>query len=392
MPARANPHLFVVAGEPSGDALGAPLIGALREMTGGGATFAGVGGPLMEAQGLATLFPFGDLAVMGFTEVVPRIPVILRRLAETAEAVRREKPDALVTIDSPGFSFRLARRLAGEGVPLIHYVAPSVWAWRPGRAKEVAGFLDHLLVLFPFEPPYFEAEGLPCTFVGHPVVERRLGDGPAFRTRHEIAAEAPLLCVLPGSRRSEADRLLPIFGETVAALAASRPALRLVVPTVPTVAGRVAAAVASWPGRPIVVHDQAGKWDAFAAATVALAASGTVALELGMAGLASVIAYKVSPLTAWLIRRSVRVRFANLVNLLLDDEVVPECLQEKCTVANLVARTARLLDDPVARREQKGKARTALQKLGLGGPPPSWRAAEAVLDVIGFEGNAHRGY
>jgi lipid-A-disaccharide synthase len=386
-PARRNPHLFLVAGEPSGDALGAPLIAALRELTGGGAGFAGVGGPLMAAQGFSSLFPFDDLAVMGLTEVVPRIPLILRRLGETADAVRRERPDVLVTIDSPGFSFRLAKRLVGQGVPLVHYVAPSVWAWRPGRARKIGAFLDHLLALFPFEPPYFEAVGLPCTFVGHPVVEKakRLGDGEVFRRCHGIPGDAPLLCVLPGSRHSELEPLLPIFREVVVRLAASRPALRLVVPTVAAVADRVSAEVQTWPGQPLAIRDEGEKWHAFAAATAALAASGTVALELGLAGLASVIAYKVSPLTAWLIRRTVRVRYANLVNILLDDEVVPECLQENCTPERLTAHVARLLDDAAARREQTTKAHTALARLGLGGPPPSRRAAEAILDVIGYE-------
>ncbi|WP_316976357.1 lipid-A-disaccharide synthase [Shumkonia mesophila] len=378
------PLVFLVAGEPSGDALGARLMAALKARTGGAVRFAGVGGEGMADQGLDSLFPMAELSVMGVAEVLPRLPRILRRLAETARAARRLRPAAVVTIDAPDFCFRLAKRLRGAGIPLIHYVAPSVWAWRPGRARKIAGFLDHLLALLPFEPPYFEREGLACTFVGHPVVESGadLGDGRRFRERHGIAAGAPLVCVLPGSRRSETARLLPVFAQAVAGLRANRPDLRAVVPVIGAVADEVARAAAGWPVPATVVHGRADKIDAFAAADVALAASGTVALELAMAETPAVIAYRVNPLTAWLARRLVRVPYANLVNLVLDRPAVPELIQEDCRPERLTAALDALFVDEAARRAQVEAGREALTRLGRGGPSPGERAAAVVLDVI----------
>jgi lipid-A-disaccharide synthase len=382
--ADAAPLIFLVAGEPSGDALGASLMVALKERTGGAVRFAGVGGEGMASQGLDSLFPMADLSVMGVAEVLPRLPRILRRLSETAREARRLRPAAVVTIDSPDFCFRLAKRLRGAGIPLIHYVAPSVWAWRPGRARKIAAFLDHLLALLPFEPPYFEREGLACTFVGHPVVESGvdLGDGRRFRERHGITADAPLICVLPGSRRSETSRLLPIFAQAVAGLRATRPDLAAVVPVIGAVADEVARATADWPVPTTVVHGRADKIDAFAAANVALAASGTVALELAMAETPTVIAYRVSPISAWLARRLVRVSYANLVNLVLDRPAVPELLQEDCRPERLTVALDALLADETAKRAQVEAGREALARLGRGGPSPGDRAAAAVLDVI----------
>ncbi|MDX9861038.1 MAG: lipid-A-disaccharide synthase [Rhodospirillales bacterium] len=380
----APPLIFLVAGEPSGDALGARLMAALKARTGGAVRFAGIGGEGMAVQGLDSLFPMGELSVMGLTEVLPRIPRILRRLGETTREVRRLQPAAVVTIDSPDFCFRLAKRLRGAGMPLIHYVAPSVWAWRPGRARKIAGFLDHLLALLPFEPPFFEREGLACTFVGHPVVDSGAdqGDGDAFRARHGIPVEAPLVCVLPGSRRSETSRLLPVFAQTVARLQEARPALQAVVPVIGAVADEVAGTVAGWTVPTTVVRVRAEKNDAFAAADVALAASGTVALELAMADLPAVIAYRISPPSAWLARRLVRVNYVSLVNLVLDRPVMPELLQEECRPERLAGVLATLLDDGGARRVQVEGGREALMRLGWGGPSPGDRAAAVVLDVI----------
>lgn len=379
-----GPLIFVIAGEPSGDLLAASLMAALKRLTGGQVRFAGVGGPRMAEEGLDSLFPMAELSVMGLIEVLPRLPNLFRRINQTVDAARAARPDAVVTIDSPGFTFRVAKRLKGDGFPLIHYVAPTVWAWKPGRARKIAQFLDHLLVLLPFEPPYFEREGLATTFVGHPVVERGAdqGDGPGFRARHGIEPDAPLLCVLPGSRRSETDRLLPVFADTVARLAADRPGLRCVVPTVATVAATVRAACAGWPVPVVVVEGEAEKFDAFAAADAALAASGTVALELACARTPTVVAYKVNPLTAWLVRRLIRVRFVTLVNLILDRAVVPEYLQDDCRPDILSASLGRLLDDKDAARAQTEQADEALSHLGRGGPSPGENAAKAVLAVI----------
>lgn len=382
-PPPEGPLVFLVAGEPSGDALGARLMAALKNKTQDKIRFAGVGGDAMAAEGLVSLFPMREIAVMGVLEVVPRLPNILARIGETAERAERLDPDAVVTIDSPDFNFRVARRLKGLGFPLIHYVAPTVWAWRRGRARKIAQFLDHLMVLLPFEPPYFKREGLACTFVGHPVLESGAGsgDGRAFRARHGITPEAPLLCVLPGSRRSETGELLAPLGEAVRRITRDIPGLRVVVPTLDTVADQVRAAVAQWPGA-LAVEGEGEKFDAFASADAALAASGTVSLELAMAGTPHAIAYKVNPATAWIARRLVRVRFVNLVNLVLERAAVPELLQEDCTAAKLAEAALRLLRDVSARAAQQDAFAEALRRLGRGEGNPSECAADVVLQTI----------
>lgn len=378
-----GPLIFLVAGEPSGDALGASLMKGLKTRR-KGLRFAGVGGELMAAEGLESLFPMQELSVMGLAEVLPRLPNLLKRIGQTAREAEGLRPDAVVTIDSPDFSFRVARKLEGKGIPLIHYVAPSVWAWRPGRAAKIAKFLDHLLTLLPFEPPYFEREGLSATFVGHPVVEGGAGKGDAERFRHEygIANDDKVLCLLPGSRMGEVKRLLPIFAEALQMIVTRYPNLHVVVPTVPSVEYEVQATVAHWPVLHTVVTDTDARWDAFAAADVALAASGTVSLELAMAGTPTVIAYKVNALTAWLAKKLLKIRWVSLVNLLRDGAVVPELLQESCTPERLAASVHVLLSDEVARRLQRNESRQALEMLGLDGPSPGLRAADAVLGVI----------
>jgi lipid-A-disaccharide synthase len=378
------PLIYLVAGEPSGDLLGAHLMRALRLETGHQVRFAGVGGEQMAEEGLGSLFPLADIAVIGLIEVLPKARTALRRVCETVDDIQRVRPAALVTIDSWGFAGRVAKRLkaAGSPTPRIHYVAPMVWAWRPGRARVLARLLDHLLCLLPNEPAYFEARGLGATHVGHAVIESgaERGDGPGFRRRHGIAPTASLLCLLPGSRPGEASRLLPVFEATVRRLEARHRGLRVVVPTVDTVAEQVGRAAAALGG--IVVRGQRDKYDAFAAADVALAASGTVALELALAGVPTVISYRLSPLTAAIARRLLRIRYVSLVNLVLDRPVAPEFLQERCRPDLLEEAVSALLLDPAAREAQRAAGREALRILGYGGPPPSARAARIVLDLI----------
>jgi len=380
----AGPLIFVVAGEPSGDVLGARLMAALKKESKGTVSFAGIGGARMEEQGIKSLFPMAELSVMGAAEVIPSLPRILSRIRETATAVLRLRPAALVTIDSPDFSFRVSQRLKATGIQLIHYVAPSVWAWRPGRARKIAGFLDHLLTLLPFEPPYFEAEGLASTFVGHPVVESGAdtGNGADFRRRHGIKKEETLIAVLPGSRVGEISRLHRIFGDALFLLAKKHGDFRVVVPTVDTVAGMVRDACAQWSVPTLIVQGETEKYDAFAAADIALAASGTVALELAMAKTPAVVTYRINPITAWVVRRMIKVRFVHLVNIILDREVVPEFLQESCRPDFLAAALEDLLMDDSRRRRQIEGYGEALKKLGYGGPSPASRAAKAVLQAI----------
>ncbi|HJN03516.1 MAG TPA: lipid-A-disaccharide synthase [Alphaproteobacteria bacterium] len=378
-------RFMLVAGEPSGDALGAGLMAALKDSAPGAIEFSGVGGPLMAAEGLQSLFPMQDITVMGLAEVLPRLRLIMGHLRRTTDFAARTRPDVVVTIDSPGFNFRLARRLHPKGLRLVHYVAPTVWAWKPGRARRIAPLFEHLLALLPFEPPYFEVEGLACTFVGHPVagIAAEPGAGAAFRARHGIGAEVPVVCVLPGSRHSEVSRLLPVFGDAVRELCRGRPPLRVVVPAVEAMAAEINRAAERWPGTPVVVTGDAEKLPAFAASDAAIAASGTVALELAVAQVPTVIAYRLHPLTWWLARRLVRVRYVNLVNLILDRPEIPELLQDACTAPNLARETARLLDDEAARKQQVAAAAEAVSALAPGGESPSVRAARILWDLLG---------
>lgn len=378
-------RIFLLVGEPSGDQLGAHIMAAIRKraaLSGQTVEFAGLGGETMAEQGLQSLFPISDLAIFGIIEVIPHAPRIFRRVRETVAAIRAFKPDVVLSIDVPAFAFRVLKQLKHDNLPLVHCVAPTVWAWRPRRAKMIADFLDHLLVLLPFEPPYFERVGLPSTFIGHPIVEAGLDriDGAAFRAKHGIAPDEDLLCVLPGSRRSEVSRLLPIFGETLQILAQRLPKLRLVVPTVAHVAETVRAAAATWPLPAIVVTGNEEKFAAFKASKAALAASGTVVLELAVAGCPTVMAYQVSGVTAWIVRRLVKVQYASLPNLILNQGLIPEYLQERCNPAELSDAVGRLLLDETARRAQIEGGAEVAKRLGMGGPPPSELAAGVVLD------------
>ncbi len=383
-PGEAGPLVFLIAGEASGDNLGARLMAALKRRTGNRIRFAGVGGAAMAEEGLVSLFPMGELSLMGLAEILPHLPRLLRRLGETAAEVARLRPQAVVTIDSPEFSFRVARRIARLGIPRVHYVAPQVWAWRPGRARKLVGTIDHLLALLPFEPRFFEDAGLPCGFVGHPVVESGAdrGDGAKFRARHGIAPEATVISVLPGSRHNEVRRLLPVFERAAELLARDRPEIVFAVSTVEAVREEVAAAVRNWVRPAIAVTDPAEKFDAFAASRAAISKSGTVTLELALAGVPMVVCYKVSALTGFFVRRLVRVPHASLVNLLADRVVVPELMQEACTPASIAEIVAPLLDDGAARAAQLAGFEEVLERLGGSTPAPSERAAAAVLSIV----------
>lgn len=382
---RAPPLIFLIAGEPSGDLLGARLMAAMQTETGGMVQFAGIGGERMIAEGLSSLVPIDELAIMGVFEIVPHAFRILQHIRRTVAAVRALQPAAVVTIDSPSFSLEVSMRLRGLGIPLIHYVAPQVWAWKPWRAAKMARYVDHLLTLLPFEAPYFEKHGLATTFVGHPAVEVRdtAVDPAAFRAKHGIAAAAPVICVLPGSRRGEVRRLAPIFGASLWRLAQHFPDLRALVPTVSTVAADVAAATRAWPVPTTVLTKPAEKVEAFAVSDVALAVSGTVAVELAVARVPCIIAYRASPMTAFVVRRAVKVPYASLPNILLGREVQPEFLQESCTPDKLAGALSDLLNDPGARAAQTAALDEAVQKLTPDGTSPSHRAARTILGLIG---------
>lgn len=368
--------LFLIAGEPSGDRLGAALIAGLRALE-PGIVLRGIGGPAMEAEGFESLFPMEALSVMGLTEVLPRLPDLLRRRNEAVRAIAALAPDALVTIDSPDFCLRVAARAraARPDLPVIHYVAPSVWAWRPGRARKMARHVDHVLALLPFEPPLMEAAGMSCDFVGHPVVAE-----PAASAAEVAALRArtggDVALVLPGSRRGEVSRLAPVFDD---ALWKIPPGFRVVVPTVPHLADTLRALVRDWPGDPLVLTEAAEKRAAFALATAALAASGTVSLELAASGTPMVIAYDMSWLSWQIISRMMAVDTVTLVNLVAERRVVPEFLGPDCQSGPIGDCFAALLSDPAMRLRQAGALETAMDRLGRGGEAPGLRAARSVL-------------
>jgi lipid-A-disaccharide synthase len=373
--------IMLVAGEASGDQLGGRLMAAIKRQN-PNVKFIGVGGPRMMGEGMISLFSMNEMSVMGLAEVIPHIPRLLRRIRETADFALSERPDIVVTIDAPDFSFRVGKRLANKGIPLVHYVAPSVWAWRPGRARKIAGFLDHLLALLPFEPPYFEKEGLATTFIGHSAVEERHGgDGNRFRAAYGLEADQKVIVILPGSRHSEVGRLLPVFRDVVVRLHHDYPDHAFVVPTVSKVEDAVRQAVSQWPGKAIVVSTDQERRDAFSCAHAALAASGTVSLELGIVGVPHIIGYRVSATSAWIARRLLKVDTVTIINLVLGRKLVPEYLQEDCTADKLYTAMTALIDEGSHRATQQAGFDQATTLLGFGQTPPSEKAATVVLQV-----------
>jgi lipid-A-disaccharide synthase len=322
---------------------------------------------------------------MGLAEVLPHLPRLIRRINQTARAARELAPDAVVTVDSPGFCLRLAHHLRGSGIPVIHYVAPQLWAWGPFRAKKLKKRVDHIMALLPFEVPFFAQYGIPATYVGHPAIDAGAehGDGPAFRTRHGLSPDTPLLCVLPGSRAGEVKRMLPLFGEAVALLKEKHPNLHVVIPAVDSVAALVRDMTKDWALPVLLVSDMAERFDVFAASNAAMAKSGTVTLELALAGVPMVVAYRISPTSAFIVRRmGVAVEHASLVNLLLGRQVVPEFLQEECTGAQIASGVDEILSSKKVRAAQQKDFAAVAKALGSPTPSPSERAAKVVLDIV----------
>ena len=379
------PKVYVIAGEPSGDALGARLMEGLKDLTGGNVEIVGVGGPLMEAEGLKSLYPIRALSVMGLVEILTSIPRIYGLIRRTVADIRESKPDVVVTIDAQTFSHWIAKRLYPAPCPIVHYVAPTVWAWKPWRAKHLAKLVDRVLMLFAFEKPYFDTVGLDAVVVGHPVAERELPDdaGVQFRQRHEIGSDDRLVCLLPGSRTGEVRRHLPVFRRTIEMLARDHASLRFVLPTIGHVEQAVRQDVATWPVPvTVIANGEDEKFAALRACEVALAASGTVTLEMSAAGLPSVVVYRANPLTAAIVRRIVRVPYASMANIIAGREVMPEFLQESCTPDNLANAVGRLLDEEDLRLNQKTAMTDIVATLGKGGEPPHLRAAKAVLEMV----------
>lgn len=382
--------VMLVAAEASGDERGAGLARALKRRLGADVRFVGVGGARMAAEGVDSPFDIAELSVLGLVEGLMAYPKVIRRVRETVAVAAREKPDVAVLIDSWGFTLRVAqglRRLDPQ-LPLIKYVGPQVWATRPGRAKTLAQSVDHLLSIHAFDAPYFEAEGLPTTFVGNSALSLDFSEAQPERLRASIGAAPtdPILLILPGSRPAEIERVLPAFEDAAARLKADRTNLQLVIPAAPTVADMVKARVAGWSHRAHIVEGEAAKLDAMKAATVALACSGTVTTQLALAGVPMVVAYRIGPVTYAILQRLVRTRFITLFNIAADAAVAPELIQDECNGEALAAEVARRLDDETLRRAQVRAQYAALGKMGRDGADPDAAAAEAVLKVLAERG------
>lgn len=388
MPRPREPDLLrihLVAGEESGDRLGAALMRALSARAGSaGVQFAGVGGREMAQAGLHSLFPIDDIAIVGFTAIPKRLPLILRRIRETVASVIAGRPDALIIVDSPDFTHRVARRVraAAPRIAIFDYVSPTVWAWRPGRARAMRSYIDQVLAILPFEPAvHARLGGPPCVYVGHPLAEEVQELRPSQAEARRRAAAPPVLLVLPGSRPAEIRRLIDPFAAAVQLVSERTGPVELVLPTIPALVEPLTEAIAAWPMRPRIVADPAGKRAAFRVARAALAASGTVTLELALSGVPTVAAYRVAALEAAIARRMIRVRSVILANLVLDADVVPEFLQENCTPRALADALVALLGDTPARRRQLA-AFAGLDAIMEVGSAPSAKAAEAVLALV----------
>ncbi len=382
--------IALIAGESSGDKLGAALIDGLDAILEQPADFIGVAGPRMITRGMDSLFAMQELSVMGIVEILKQYPRLKRRLDETADYIIAQNPDVLITIDAPEFSLRLAKIIhAKSDIPTVHYVAPTVWAWRPKRADKIAQFIDHVLALFPFEPPLMQRAGMSCDFVGHPVVTDPIATNEevaAFRDDFGIG-DAPLVLILPGSRNNEISKLMAPFGETLALARQTMPDLQCVLPAAPHVVGAVQEAVQNWPIRPIVLdHRELGettyevaKRAAFRAADVALAASGTVSLELAANDTPMVIAYDMGWLSRQIIGRMLITDTVTLVNLVTDTRVIPEFIGKNCR-ADLIAPA--LLESLIAPQGQLRALRDTMDKLGRGATSPGTQAAGSVIRFL----------
>ena len=384
-PAGVERKIFLIATEESGDRLGANLMKVLRQRLGGAVRFEGVGGRAMTQEGLASLFPIEELSIMGFAAVIKQLPRILRLIRQTADAVTEASPDMLVIIDSPDFTHRVAKRVRARDatIPIVDYVSPSVWAWRPGRARAMRRYVDHVLGLLPFEPEaYRELKGPPCSYVGHPLLEQIAMLRPDSAEQQRRDQTPPVLLVLPGSRRSEIRHHMAVFGETLGQLQAQGMAFELILPTMPHLAEAVQAGLAGWPVQPRVVVGEQEKKAAFRIAHAALVKSGTVTLELALAGVPMVAAYRAGSAEVWIARSLIRVSSVILANLAVGENVVPEFIQQDCTPEKLVPALHEILGDSPQRRRQREAFARLDTVMSTGNQPPSARAADIVLETM----------
>lgn len=377
--------IYLIAGEPSGDLLGSRFMRAVKEKH-PESEFMGVGGESMEKAGLKSLFDISDLAVMGLAEVVPSIPKILRLIKKTVADIEQKQPDVVMTIDSWSFGARVQKLLRKKklGIPQVHYVAPQVWAWKKKRARTMYKYVDLLLTLLPQEPKYFTPYHLEAVCVGHPVIESQVvfGNADAFRKKYDIAEDKTIVSILPGSRHNEVALLLPVFLESAKLLLQKNPNLHFVLPTVKTVAGRVKEMCKQSDLPLTVVEDEDSRYDAFKASSAAIAASGTVALELAIADVPHIVGYKVSKFSAWLVKHFLHIQFVNLSNIILGREIIPELLQERCIPVNICLYIQGLLNHDDWYDKQIDGFKKVRSLLGQGEQTPSERACEVVCGLI----------
>lgn len=389
MPPRAitetERKIVLIATEESGDRLGANLMKVLRQRLGGAVRFEGVGGRSMAREGLTSWFPIEELSIIGLAAVVKQLPKILRLIKQTAAAVTEAAPDILVIIDSPDFTHRVAKRVRASDpkIPIVDYVSPSVWAWRPGRARTMLTYVDHVLALLPFEPQAYQRLcGPPCSYVGHPLTEQLASLRPNPEERQQRDAAPPVLLVLPGSRRSEIRHHMAVFGQTLARLNGEGVAFETILPTMPHLQEAVTEGVKTWPVQPRVVIGEQEKRAAFRIAHAALAKSGTVTLELALSGVPMVTAYRTGSVEAWILRRAIKVNSVILANLVIGENVVPEFLQQDCTPEKLSQTLRELLGESALRRKQLEAFARIDQVMSTGNQPPSARAADIVLATM----------
>lgn len=380
--------IFIIAGEDSGDKLGSAIIDSLREAFDGSINFVGIGGNGMMNRGLDSIFPMSDLSVMGLVEIALQYPNLKNRLNQTIQSILDEKPDILLTIDAPEFCFRVAKKikLSNKNIPIAHYVAPSVWAWRPNRAKKISEFVDHILALFPFEPRYFRDVGIKCDFVGHPIVTESLADEESiaeFKNEYSLADEPIILC-LPGSRKSEIDRLMPVFGKTLKKFSNILPSARFVLPSTPNIYEYSKKYLGSMPKDVIFLSPEKIGIDkylkfkkaSFKISSLALAASGTVSLELAANNTPMVIGYDMGFLSRQIIGLMLKTETVNLVNLITGNRNIPECLGANFKSENLFLEMVRVYSN---NQNQIKDFRTTMDLLGQNNEPPNDRAANSLL-------------
>ncbi|KYK47290.1 lipid-A-disaccharide synthase [Bradyrhizobium liaoningense] len=378
--------IFLIATEESGDRLGSALMKVLRQRLGDGVQFVGVGGRTMAREGLESLFPIEELSIVGFAVVVQQLPKILRLIRKTADAVAEALPDVLVIIDSPDFTHRVARRVRSRspGIPIVDYVSPQLWAWRPGRARTMLGYVDHVLGLLPFEPEeYRKLGGPPCSYVGHPLIEQLSSLRPNAEEQERRDGAPPVLLVLPGSRRSEIRHHLDVFGAALGRLQAEGRTFELMLPTMPHLEATIREGVANWPVKPEIVIGENEKRAAFRLAHAALAKSGTVTLELALSGIPMVTAYRVGAIEAFILRRAIRVSSVILANLVIGKDVIPEYLQEDCTPEKLAPALRDVLTESPLRRQQVEAFARLDEIMSTGNKSPSALASDIVLATMG---------